>query len=94
MSLIQKHVEDHGINDDIINLQCLIQQEALHAKVSTLKSVIDIVVKVVNFTLFRGLNHCRFRQLLFQTVVCMEICFISAMYVGLVEVKCYKECAY
>ena len=40
------------------------------------------------------LNHRQFRQLLLQTVVCMEICFISAMYVGLVEVKCYEECTY
>ena len=54
----------HGINNDIINLQCRIDQEALCAKVSTLKSVIDIVVKAVNFILFPGLNHRQFRQLL------------------------------
>ena len=63
-------------------------------KVSILKSVIDIVVKAVNFILFRGLNHRQFRQLLLQTVVCMEICFVAAMYVGLVEGKCYEECTY
>ena len=95
MSLLKKPMEDHGINNDIINLQCLIHQEALCAKVSTLESVIDIVVKAVNFILFRGLlNHRQFRQLLLQTIACVKICFISAMYVGSVEVKCYKECTY
>ena len=63
-------------------------QEALCAKVLTFKSVIDIVVKAVNFILFPGLNYRQFRPLLLPTVFCMEIRFISAMYVGLVEVKC------
>ena len=74
LCLLEKHVEDHGINNDIINLQRLIHQKALCAKVLTLKSVIDIAVKAVNFILFRGLNHRQFRQLLSQTVVCMENC--------------------
>ena len=30
----------------------------------------------------------------FQRIVCKEICSISAMYVGLVEAKCYEECTY
>ena len=87
-------MKDHRINNGIINLECLIHQEALCAKVSALKSVIDIVVKAVNFILFRGLNHRQFLQLLLQTMVCIKICFISAMYVGLVEVKCYEKCTY
>ena len=87
-------MEDHGINNDILNLHCRIHQEALCAKILILKSVIDIVVKAVSFVLFRGLNHRQLRQLLVQAVVCIEICFIFAMYVGLVEVKCYKECKY
>ena len=33
MSLLQKHVKDLRINDDIIKLQCLIHQEALCAKI-------------------------------------------------------------
>ena len=53
-----------------------------------------VVVKAVNFILFRGLNHRQCRQLLLQTEICMEISFISTMYVGLVEAKCYKECIY
>ena len=87
-------MEDQRINNDIIKLQCLIHLEALCAKVSTLKSVIDIVVKTVNFILFRGLNHCQFRLLLLQREICIEICFISAVYAGLVEVKCYEECTH
>ena len=87
-------MEDHRINNDIIMLQCLIYQEALCAKASTVKSFIDIMVKAVNFILFRGLNHRQFHQLLLQREICIEICFISAIYVGLVEMKCYEECTY
>ena len=54
---------DHGIDNDIINLPFRIDQEALCVKVSTLKGVIDIMVKAVNFILFPGLNHRQFRQL-------------------------------
>ena len=86
-------MEDQRINN-VIKLQCLIHLEALCAKVSTLKSVIDIVVKTVNFILFRGLKHRQFRQLLLQREICIKICFISAVYVGLVEVKCYEECTH
>ena len=57
-------IKDHGINNDIINLQCHIDEKALCAKVSILKSVIDIVVKAVNFILFPGLKHRQFCQLL------------------------------
>ena len=87
-------MKDHRINNDIINLECVSHLEALCAKVLTLKSVIDRVVKAVNFIFFRGLNHRQFLQLFLQTMVCIEICFISAMYVGLVEVKCHKKCTY
>ena len=87
-------MEDQRIKNDIIKLQCLIHLEALFAKVSTLKSVIDIVVKTVNFILFRGLNHRQFRLLLLQREICIEICFISAVYAGLVEVKRYEECTH
>ena len=37
------------------------------AKISSSKSVMNIVVKVVNFILSRGLNHHHFDLLLFQT---------------------------
>ena len=56
-----------------------------------LKSVIDIVVKAVNFILFRGLNHRQFHLLFLQREIYIEICFISAVYAGSVEVKCYEE---
>ena len=42
VSLLQNHVDDHEINNDIY----LIHQEAWCAKVSSLKSVIDIMVKL------------------------------------------------
>ena len=87
-------MKDHRINNDIIKSQCLIHQEALYAKVSTVKSVIDIVVKAVNFVLFRGLNHRQFCQLLLQRKICIKICFIFAIYVGLAKMKCYEECTY
>ena len=84
-------MEDKRINNDIIKLQCLIPLEALCTEASALKSVIDIVVKAVNFILFRGLNHRQFHLLLLQREIYIEICFISAAYVGSVEVKCYEE---
>ena len=67
VSLLQKRVEDFGINNNIIKLQCLIHQEALCTKVSSLMSVMNIMVKSVNFVMPRGLIHRQFRQLLLQT---------------------------
>ena len=67
LSLLLKHMEDLGINNNITKLQCLIHQEALCTKISSLKSVMNIVVKVVNFILSQGLNYPQFRQLLLQT---------------------------
>ena len=84
-------MEDHRINNDIIKLQSIIHQEALCATVSTLKSVIDIVVKAMNFIFLRGLKHRQFGQLLLQREICIKICFISATHVGLVEMKCYED---
>ena len=48
-------------------MQCLIHQEALCAKVASLKTIMDIVLKTVNFILSRGLNRRQFRQLLLET---------------------------
>ena len=67
MSLLEKHMEDLGINNNITKLQCLVHQEALCAKISSSKSVMNVVVKVVNLILSRGLNYRQFRQLLLQT---------------------------
>ena len=67
VSLLQKHMENNEINNNIVKLQCLIHQEALCAMVASLKNIMDVVLKTVNFILLRGLNHCQFRQLLLET---------------------------
>ena len=64
--LLQKHMENNEINNNIVKLQCLIHQEALCAKVASLKNIMDVVLKTVNFILSQGLNHCQFRQLLLE----------------------------
>ena len=60
VSLLQKHKENNEINNNIVKLQCLIHQEALCAKVASLKNIMDVVVKTVNFILSRGLNRRQF----------------------------------
>ena len=66
VSLLQKHMQINGIDNSIVKLQCLIHQEALCAKVASLKDVMSIVVKTVNLILSLGLNHHQFRQLLLE----------------------------
>ena len=67
VSLLQKHMKNNEINNNnIVKLQCLIHQEALCAKVASLKNILDVVLKTVNFILSRGLNHRQFRQLLLE----------------------------
>ena len=96
VSLFQKHMEDLGINNNITKLQCLIYQKALCAKISSLKSVMNIVVKVVSFIWSRGVNYRQFRQLqyFYKQKICMKTLFISAMFVGLAKAICYSECTY
>ena len=60
-------MENNEINNNILKLQCLIHQEALCAKVASLKNIMDVVLKTVNFILSRGLNYRQFRQLLLET---------------------------
>ena len=50
VSLLQKHMENNEINNNIVKLQCLIYQEALCAMVASLKNIMDVVLKTV--TLF------------------------------------------
>ena len=47
--LLQKHMENNGINNSIVKLQCLIYKEGLCAKVASLKNIMEVVVKTVNF---------------------------------------------
>ena len=60
-------MEDLGINNNIKILQCLIHQEALCAKISSVKGVMNVVVKGVNFVLSRRLSRRQFHQLLLET---------------------------
>jgi hypothetical protein len=64
VALLQKHLEGLGIKHNVRKVHCIIHQEALCAKKSNLKDVMDVVVKAVNVILSRGLNHRQFRQLL------------------------------
>ena len=56
-------MENNGINKSIVKLRYFIYQEAFCAKVASLKNVMDVVVKTINFILSRGLNHRQFNQL-------------------------------
>ena len=56
-----------GLNNKISKIKCLIHQEALCAKATTLKNVMDTVVKAVNMILSNKLNHRQFRELLLET---------------------------
>ena len=60
-------MENNEINNNILKLQRLIHQEALCANVASLKNIMDVVLKTVNFILSRGLNRRQFRQLLLET---------------------------
>lgn len=64
LALLQKHLEGLGNEHNFRKVHCIIHQEALCAKTSNLKDVMDVVVKTVNVILSRGLNHRQFRQLL------------------------------
>ena len=70
VSLLQKHMENNEINNNIVKLQCLIHQEGGKlkrcAKVASLQNIMDVVLKTVNFLLSRGLNHRQFQQLLLE----------------------------
>lgn len=66
VALLQSHMEASGIKNKIQKMHCTIHQEALCAKSSNLKDVMDVVVKAVNLILFRGLNHHQFQQLLLE----------------------------
>ena len=57
VALLQKHLEDIGLNNKTTKIYCLIHQEALCAKTTNLKSVMDTVVKAVNMILSHKLNH-------------------------------------
>lgn len=64
VALLQNHMEGLGINHK--KMHCLIHKEALCAKSSNLKDVMDVVVRAVNLILSRVLNHRQFQQRLLE----------------------------
>ena len=62
--VLLQNLEDLGREDKITKVHCLIHQEALCAKTTNLKSIMDTLVKAVNMILSHKLNHRQFRQLL------------------------------
>ena len=94
VALLQKHLEDLGRNNTITKVQCVIYKEALCAKTTSSKSVLDTVAKVVNVILRRELNHRQFCPLLLEERESfnMVISCISLMFAGSVEELCLQEC--
>ena len=63
-TLLKKHCAALGHTQQIKCLHCIVHQEALCAKSASMKEVMGVVVKVVNFIISRGLNHRQFRDFL------------------------------
>ncbi len=63
-SLIVLHCKDAGYNQPIVKMHCIIHQEALCAKSTMLKYVMDVVVVSVNAILSGSLKHNQFQALL------------------------------
>ena len=57
-------MKNAGYENSIMKIHCIIHQEALCAKNTKLDEVIQVVVKIVNIILSRGLNHRQFRKFL------------------------------
>ena len=64
VTLLEKYMVSAGYKNKIIKLHCIIHQEALCAKNTTMNHVMSIVVKIVNTILSRSLNHRQFQELL------------------------------
>uniref|UniRef100_A0A8C4WQP7 HAT C-terminal dimerisation domain-containing protein n=1 Tax=Eptatretus burgeri TaxID=7764 RepID=A0A8C4WQP7_EPTBU len=63
-TLLKKHCAALGHTQQIKCLHCIVHQEALCAKSASMKEVMGVVVKVVNFIISRGLNHRQVRDFL------------------------------
>ena len=61
--LIENEVLQSG-NTNLMKYHCIIHQENLCAKSLRIQSVMNVVVKTVNFIRSRGLNHRQFQELL------------------------------
>ena len=64
VSLLEKHVKEMGNKHIILKFHCIIHQEALCAKSTGFVDAMKVVVRAVNFILYRALNHWHFQDLL------------------------------
>ena len=85
IAVLQNHVASLGFSNTIIKLRCITHQKVLASKVTHLNmtGVMSTVVKIINFILARGLNHCQFKSLLeemnaqYQDVYFCEVRWLS-----------------
>ena len=64
VTLLENHMKNAGYENSIMKIHCIIHQEALCAKNTKLDEIMQVVVKIVNIILSRGLNHRQFRKFL------------------------------
>jgi len=64
VALIEKHMKENGIQEELVKFHCIIHQQALCAKSASLKEAMQVVLKAVNFIHFKGLNHRQFQEFL------------------------------
>ena len=64
LALLQKHI---GNEQQLYRLYCIIHQDQLCAKSLEFKDIRAIVIKMINFIISRGLNHCQFQEFLRET---------------------------
>jgi hypothetical protein len=63
-TLLVNHLRSLGHKQDVKRFHCIVHQEALCAKSVTIASVMNVVVKAVNYVLAHALNHRQFSELL------------------------------
>ena len=80
VSLLEKHIKEAGFQNQVIKIHCIIHQEALCAKYLEIKEVMNVVVKVVNLILSKGL----------KPIHSIQICCTFVKFVGSVEARCWK----
>jgi hypothetical protein len=63
-TLLVNHLRSLGHKQDVKRFHCIVHQEALCANSVTIASVMNVVVKAVNYVVAHALNHRQFRELL------------------------------
>ena len=60
-TLLQNHIMNLGHTGNLVRLHCVIHQETLCAKTTSLKNVMNITIKIVNSILTNKLHHRQFK---------------------------------